>query len=126
MDLTEAEYINKRWWEHTEKLYKKDLHDLDNHDGVITHLEPDILESEVKWVIGSMTMNKGSAGDGIPVELFQILKDDAVKVLHSLCQQIWITQKWPQDWKTSVFIPIPMKANAKECSKYQTIALISS
>ena len=93
---------------------------------MITHLEPDILESEVKWVIGSMTMNKASAGDRIPVELFQILKDDAVKVLHSLCQQIWITQKWPQDWKMSVFIPIPKKGNAKECSNYQTIALISS
>ena len=93
---------------------------------MITHLEPDILESEVKWVIGSMTMNKASAGDGIPVELFQILKDDAVKVLHSLCQQIWITQKWPQDWKMSVFIPIPTKGNAKECSNYLTIALISS
>ena len=103
MDLTEAEDINKRWQEYTE-LYKKDLHDPDNHDGVITHLEPDILEHEVKWALGSITTNKASGGDGIPVELFQILKDDAVKVLHSICQQIWKTQQWPQDWKSSVFI----------------------
>ena len=99
MDLTEAEDIKKRWQEYTEKLYKKDLHDPDNHDGVITHLEPDILEYEVKWALGSITMNKASGGDEIPAELFQILKDDAVKVLHSICQQIWKTQPWPQDWK---------------------------
>ena len=120
-DLTEAEEIKKRWQEYTE-LYKKDLHDLDNHDGVITHLEPDILECEVKWALGSITKNKVS---GIPVELFQILKHDAVKVLHSICQQIWKTQQWPQDWKRSVFIPIPKKGNAKECSNYCTTALIS-
>ena len=103
---------------------KKDLHDLGNHDGVITHLEPDILECEVKWALESITTNKASGGDGIPVELFQILKDDAVKVLHSICQQVWKTQQWPQDWKRSVFIPIPKKSNAKECSNYRTIALI--
>ena len=114
MDLTEAEDIKKRWQEYTEELYKKHLHDPDNHDGVITHLEPDILECEVKWALGSITMNKASGGYGIPVELFQILKDDAVKVLHSTCQQIWKTQRWPQDWKRSVFIPIPKKGNAKE------------
>ena len=124
-DLTEAEDIKKRWQEYTEELYKKDLHDPDNHDGVITDLEPDILECEVKWALESITMNKASGGDGIPVELFQILKDDAVKVLHSICQQIWKTQQWPQDWKRSVFIPIPKKGNAKECSNYRTIALIS-
>ena len=106
-------------------MYKKDLHDQDNHDGVITHLEPDILEWEVKWALESITMNKASRGDGIPVELFQILKDDAVKVLHSICQQSWKTQQWPQDWKRSVFIPIPKKGNAKECSNYHTIAPIS-
>ena len=106
-------------------MYKKDLHDPDNHDGVITHLEPDILEYEVKWALESITMNKASGGDGIPVELFQILKDDAVKVLHSICQQIWKPHQWPQDWKRSVFIPIPKKGNAKECSNYHTIALIS-
>ena len=105
--------------------YKKDLHNPDNHNGVITHLEPDILECEVKWALGSITMNKASGGDGIPVELFQILKDDAVKVLHSICQQICKTQQWPQDWKRSVFIPTPQKGNAKECSNYRTIALIS-
>ena len=110
---------------YTEELYKKDLHDQDNHDGVITHLEPDILECEVKWALGSITTSKASGADGIPVELFQILKDDAVKVLHSICQQIWKTQQWPQDWKRSVFIPIPKKDNAKECSNYHTIALIS-
>ena len=124
MDLTEAEDIKKRWQEYTE-LYKKGLHDPDNHDGVMTHLKPDILESKVRWVLGSITMNKASGCDGIPVELFQILKDDAVKVLHSICQQIWKTQQWPQDWKRSVFIPIPKKANAKECSNYRTIVLIS-
>jgi len=124
MDLTEAEGIKKRWQEFTE-LYKKDLNDPDNHDGVITHLEPDILEFEVKWVLGSIITNKASGGDGIPAELFQILKDDAVKVLHSICEQIWKTQQWPQDWKRSVFIPIPKKDNTKECSNYRTIALIS-
>ena len=99
--------------------------DPDNHDGVITHLEPDILECQVKWALESITMNKASGGDGIPVELFQILKDDAMKVLHSICQQIWKTQQWPRDWKRSVFIPIPKKGNAKECSNYCTIAFIS-
>ena len=123
MDLTESDDIKKRGQEYTE-LYKKDLHDSDNHDDVITHLEPDILESEVKWALRSITVNKASGGDGIPVELLQILKDDAVKVLHSICQQIWKTQQWPQDWKSSVFIPIPKKGNAKECSNYHTIALI--
>ena len=116
MGLTEAEDIKKRWKEYTE-LYKKDLHDPDNHDGVITRLEPDILECEVKWALESITMNKASGGDGIPVELFQILKDDAVKVLHAVCQQIWKTQQWPQDWKRSVFIPIPKKDNAR-CSSW--------
>ena len=109
-----------------EELYKKELHDPDNHDGVITHLEPDILECEVKWALGSITRNKASGGDGIPAELFQILKDDAVKVLHSIRQQIWKTQQWPQDWKRSIFIPIPKEGNAKEYSNYCTIALISS
>ena len=107
------------------KLYKKDLRDPDNHDGMITHLESDILDCEIKWALGSITINKASGGDGIPVELFQILKDDAVKVLHSICQQIWKTQQWTQDWKRSVFIPIPKKGNAKESSNYHTIALIS-
>ena len=125
MDLTEAEDIKKRWQEYTEELHKKDLHDPDNHNGVITHLEPDILECEVKWALESITTNRGSGGDGIPVELFQILKDDAVKVLHSICQQIWKTQQWPQDSKRSVFIPVPKKGSAKECSNYRTIALIS-
>ena len=111
--------------EYTEELYKKDLHDQDNHDGTITHLELDILECEVKWALESITMNKASGGDGIPAELFQILKDDAVKVLHSICQQIWKIQQWPQDWKRSVFIPIPKKGSAKDCSKYRTIAFIS-
>ena len=124
-DLTEAEDIKKRWQEYTEELYKKYLHDPDNHDGVITHLEPDILECEVKWALESITTSKASGGDRIPVELFQILKDDAVKVLHSICQQIWKTQQWLQDWKRSVFIPIPKKGNAKECSNYHTVALIS-
>ena len=124
MDITEAEDIKKRWQEYTE-LYKKDLHDPDNHDGVITNLEPDILKSKVKWVLGSITMNKASGSDGIPGELFQILKDDAVKVLHSICQQIWKTQQWRQDWKRSVFVPILKKGNAKECSNYLTISLIS-
>ena len=121
-DLIETEDIKKRWQEYTEELYKKDLHDPDNHNGVITHLEPDILKSEVKWALGSITTNKASGGDGIPVELFQILKDDAVNVLHSICQQIWKTQQWPQDWKKSVFIPIQSKGNTKECSNYCTIA----
>ena len=125
MDLTEAEDIKKRWQEYTEELCKKGLHDPDNHDGVITHLEPDILEYEIKWALRSIIMNKARGGDGIPVELFQILKDDAVKVLNSICQQIWRTQQWPQDWKRSVFIPIPKKGAAKECSSYCTIALIS-
>ena len=125
MDLTEAEDIKKRWQEYTEELYKKGLHDPDNHDGVMTHLEPNILECKVKWALGSITTNKASGGDGIPVELFQILKDEAVKVLHSICQQIWKTQQWPQDWKRAVFIPIPKKRDAKECSNYHTIALIS-
>ena len=125
MDLTEAENIKKRWQEYTKELYKKDFHDPDNHDGVITHLEPDILECEVKWALGSITTNKASGSDGIPVELFQILKEDAVKVLHSICQQIWKTQQWPQDWERSVFIPIAKKGNAKECSNYCIIALIS-
>ena len=125
MDLTEAEDIKKSWQEYTEELCKKDLHDPDNHDGVITHLESDILECEVKWALESITMNKVSGGDGIPVELFQTLKDDAVKVLHSICQHIWKTQQWPQDLKRSIFIPIPKKDNAKECSDYHTIALIS-
>ena len=108
MDLTEAEDI-KKWQEYTEELYTKDLHDPDNHNSVITHLEPDILECEVKWALGHITMNKDSGGDGIPVEVFQILKDDAVKWLHSICQQIWKTQQWPQDWKRAVFIPIAKK-----------------
>ena len=125
MDLTEAEDSKMRWQEDPEELYKKDLHDPDNHDGVITHLEPDILECKVKWALGSVTTNKASRGDEIPLELFQILKDDAVKVLHSIYQQIWKTQQWPQDWKRSAFIPIPKKGNAKECSNYHTIALIS-
>ena len=109
----------------TEELYKKDIHDPDNHNGVITDVQPDILECEVKWALENITTNKASGGDGIPVELFQILKDDAVKVLHSICQQIWKTQQWPQDWKRLVFIPIPKKGNAKDCSNYCTIALIS-
>ena len=125
MALIEAEDIKKRWQGYTEELYKEDLHDPDNHDGVITHLEPDILECKVKWALGSITMNKASGGDGIPAELFKILKDDAVKLLHSLCQQIGKTQQWPQDWKRSVIIPIPKKGNAKEYSNYHTIALIS-
>ena len=124
MDLTEADDIKKRWQEYTEELYKKYLHDPENHNCVITHQESDILECEVKRALGSITTNKASGGDGIPVELFQILKDDAVKMLHSICQQIWKTQQWPQDWKRSVFIPIPKKGNAKECLNYFTIALI--
>ena len=124
MDLREAEDIKKRWQEYTEELYKKDLPDADNHDDVITHLEPDILECEVKWALESITMNKASGDDVIPVELFQILKDDAVKVLHSICQQIWKTQQWPQDWKRSVFIPIPKKGSDKK--NVQTTAQLHS
>ena len=124
IDLTEAEDIKKRWQEYT-KLYKNDLNLPGSHDGEITHLEPDILECEVRWALGSITVNKARGGDGIPVELFQILKDGAVKVLHSICQQIWKTQQWLQDRKRSVFIPIPKTGNAKECSNYHTIALIS-
>jgi len=120
MVLTEAEDIKRRWQEYTE-LYKKDLNDPDIHDGIITHLETDILECKVKWALGSIITNKPRGGDRIPVELFQILKDDAVKVLHSICQQIWKTQQWPQDWKRSVFIPIPKKGNAKECSNHHTL-----
>ena len=125
MNLTEAVDIKKRCQEYTEEQYKKDLHDQDNKAGVITHLEPDLLECEVKWALGSITMNKASGGDGIPGELFQILKDDTVKVLHSICQKIWKTQQWPRDWKRSVFIPITQKGNAKECSNYHTTVLIS-
>ena len=125
MDLTKAEDIKKRWQEYTKELYKKYLPDPDNHSGVITHLEPDILECEVKWALGSITMNKASGCDGILAELLQILKDDTVKVLHSICQKIWKTQEWSQDWKRSVFIPIPKKGYTKECSNYRTIALIS-
>ena len=124
INLTEAEGIKKRWQEYTEELYKNNLHDPDNHNDVTTHLEPDILECEVKWDLGSITTNKASGGDGISAELFQILKDDSVKVLHSICQQIWKTQQQPQDWKRSVFIPVPNKGNAKECSNYHTILLI--
>ena len=124
MDLTETEDIKKRQQEYTEELYKA-LHDPDNHDGVLIHLEPDILECEIKWALGSITTNKASGFNGIPVELFQILKDDVVKVLHSVCQQICTTQQWPQDWKRSVFIPIPKKGNAKQCSNYCTITHIS-
>ena len=124
MDITKAEDIKKRWQEDTE-VYKNSLHDPDNHDGVITHLEPDVLACEVKWALGGITMDKAKGGDEIPVELFQILKDDAVKVLHSICQQIWKTQQWPQDWKRTVFIPVPKKGNVKECSNYRTIAVIS-
>ena len=122
-DITEAD-IKKRWQEYTEELYEK-VYDPDNHDGVITHLEPEILECEVMWTLGSIITNKASGGDGIPAELFQILKDDAVNVLHSIYQQIWKTQQWPQDWKRSVFIPVSKKGKAKECSNYCTVVLIS-
>ena len=125
MDLTEAEGIKKRWQEYTEELYKTDLNDPDNHEGVITHLKPDILEREAKWPSGHVSMDKARGGDGIPAELFQILKDGALKVLHSMCQQIWKTQQWPQDWKRSVSIPIIKKGNDKECLNYPTIALIT-
>ena len=124
-DLSEAEGIKKRWQEYTEELYKKGFHDQDNHDGVITHLDPDIQECKVKRALGSITANKAGGGDEIPAELFQILKDAAAKVLQSICQQIWKTQQWPQDWKRSVFIPIPQTGSAKECSDYCTIALLS-
>ena len=124
-DLTEVEEIKKRQQEYTADLYKKDLNDPDNHDGVITHLEPDIMEYEVKYILGSITTNKARGGDGISAELLQILKDNAVKMLHSICQQTWKTQQWPQDWKRSVFISIPKKGNVKEWSNYHTIALIS-
>ena len=125
MNLTEAEEIKKKWQEYTEQLYKKGLNDPDKHDGVVTHLQPDILKRKVKWALGSITTNKASGGDGIPAELFQILKYDVVKVPHTLCQQIWKTQQWPQDWKRSVFIPTPKKGSAKECSNYWTIVLLS-
>ena len=128
MDLTEEKEIKKRWQEYTEELYKKDLHDPHNHShrvSVITHVEPDFLECKVKWLLGNITVNKASGGDGIPAELFQLLKDAAVKVLHSICQQIWKTQQWPQDWKMSFFIPVPKKGHTKECSNYCTVALIS-
>ena len=125
MDLTEAEDAKKRWQEYTEELYKKDLHDPDNQDGVTTHLDPDILECEDKWVLGNITMNKASGGNGISAELFQILKDVAVKVLYSICQHIWKTLQWPQDWKRSIFSPIPKKGSAKECPNYHRFSLIS-
>ena len=125
MDLTEAEGIKKRWKEYTEELHKKDLHDPDNHNGVITHLDTDILDCEVRWALGSITTNKTSGGDGIPVELFQILKDDTMKVWYSVCQKFGKLIQWPQAWKRSVFIPVPKKGNVKECSNYCTIALIS-
>ena len=125
MDLTEAEEIKKRWQENTEELCKKDLNDPDNHDGVIIHLEPDILECEINWALGSIITNKASGHDRIPAEALQILKDDGVKVLHWICQQIWKTQQWPKNWKRSVLIPIPKKGNAKECSNYCTTAHIS-
>ena len=125
MDLTEADDIKKRWQEYSKELYKKDLHDQDNHDGVITNLEPDILECEVKWALERITTNKASGGDGIPAELFQIPKDDAVKVLNSICQQIWKIQERPQGWKSSVFIPVPKKGNVRECLNYRMIVLIS-
>ena len=125
LKLREAEDVKKRWQEYLEEIYKKDLHDPDNHNGVITHQEPDIPECKVKWALGSITTNKARGGDGIPVEFFQILKDDAVKVLQSVCQPIWKTWQWPQDWERSVFIPIPKKGKAKERSNYHTIVLIS-
>ena len=125
MDLEKAKDIKMRWQEYTEELQKKDLHDPDNYNAMITHLESDIVECKVKWASGSIATNKVSGGDRITAELFQSLKDDAVKVLHSICQQIWKTQQWPQDWRRSVFIPIPKKGNAKECSNYHIIALIS-
>jgi len=125
MTIQKQKIIKKRWQEYTEELYEKDLHDPYNHDGVITHLEPDILECKVEWALGNITTNNASGGDGIPAELFQVLKDDAVNMLYSICQQIWKTQQWPEDWKISVFIPIPKKGIAKEYSNYCTILLIS-
>ena len=125
MDLTEADDIKKRWQEYTEQLHKKDHHDSDNHDGMITYPEPDILECKVKWALRSIIKKKASGNDGVPVELFQILKDNAVNMLQSICQQIWKTQQGPQDRKRSVFIPVPRRGNAKECSNYHTIVLIS-
>ena len=127
MEFKNTEDIKKRWQEYTEELYKKDLHGPDNHDGLITHthLEPDILGCGVKWASESITMNKVRGGDGIPAELFKILKDNPVKVLHSICQQIWKTQQWPQDWKRSVFIPVPKRGNAKDCSDWHAVILIS-
>ena len=124
--MVRSEDIKKRWQEYTEELYKRDLHDPDNHNGVITHLEPDILECEVRCALESITSNKASGCDGIPVEVFQILKDDAVKVLHSTCQQIWKTQQWPQNWKRSIFIPIPKKGNPKECSNYHKLKILQA
>ena len=124
-NLTEAEEIRKRWQEHTEELHKRGLNDSKIHNDVFTHLELDIMECEVKWALGSIAMNKASGSDGIPAELFQILKDNVVKRLRSICQEIWKTQQWLQDWKKSVFIPIPSKGNARECSNYYTITLIS-
>ena len=123
-ELTEAEEIKERWQAHTEELYKKDHNDPDKHDGVVTHPEPDMVECEVKWALGSIAANKASGGDGIPAELFKTPKDDALKVLHSVRQQIWKTQQWPQDWKRSIFIPVPKKGSIKECSNYQKTALI--
>ena len=124
-DQREAEETKRRWQEYTEELYKKSLNDPDNHDGVVTYLEQDIRESEVKWALGSITTNNISGGDGILVELFKILRDKAVKVLHSICQQMWKKQQWPQDWKRSVFVSIPKKGNVTECSNYCTVTLIS-
>ena len=124
-DLIEAKEIKKKWKENIDKLYKKDLHDQDNHDGVITHLEPDILKCEVKWVLGNTAASEAGEGGGIPTELLKILKDDAIKVLHSVCQQIWKTLHWPQDWKMSILFPVPKYGSTKECSNHQTIALIS-
>ena len=124
-DLVDAEEIKKRWKEYMEELYKKDPNELDNYDGVVSHPEPDILESKVKWALGNTSFNKASGCNGIPVELFKTLKDDAIKALHSICQQIWKTQQWPQDWKRLIFIPIPKEDSTKECSNHQTIALIA-
>ena len=125
MDLTDAEDIKKRQQEYTEELYKNDLNDPDNHEGVIIHLETDILESEAMWALGSITTNKANGSDGSPVELFQILNDESVKVLHSICKEIWKTEQWPQNWKRSIFISVPKKVKDKKCSNYCTIALIS-
>ena len=124
-DLIETEEIKKRWKEYTEDPYKKDINHPDNHHAVVSHSEPNILECEVKWALGSTAANKASGSDGIPAELFKILKDDTIKVLHSVCQQIWRTEKWPQEWKRSILIPIPKKGSTKECSNHQTVVLIS-